>query len=215
MDLLRFRNLVFELAVKDFKNRFLGSYLGVLWSYIQPLIMILIMWFVFQVGFKSQPINNFPFILWLIAGLIPWYFFSDGLLGATNSILEHSYMVKKIVFRASILPIIKIISSLFVHIVFLVIIVVIFACYGYFPDLYFLQIFYYLFGMVVFILGLSWITASLIVFVKDVGQIVGIILQLGFWATPLFWSINIIPQKYIFIFKLNPIYYIKLTPKLK
>lgn len=67
--------LILELAKNDFKKRSAGSYLGIVWSFIQPMTTICVMWFVFSIGFKSPPIEGVPFILWLSAGMIPWFFF--------------------------------------------------------------------------------------------------------------------------------------------
>lgn len=202
------RKLIFELAKNDLKNRYLGSYLGIVWAFVQPIVTILIFWFVFQVGFKSAPIKNFPFILWLICGMIPWNFFSESVIGSTNSITDNGYLVKKVVFNVNTLPIVRILSSLFIHLFFIIIIFVLFLIYGYYPSIYNLQVFYYLFASIVLILGISWITSSLVIFFKDLGQIINILLQFGFWLTPIFWSFDIMPEKYHFIFKLNPMYYI-------
>ena len=106
------------------------------------------------------------------------------------------------------LPIVRILSSLFIHLFFIIIIFVLFLIYGYYPSIYNLQVFYYLFASIVLILGISWITSSLVIFFKDLGQIINILLQFGFWLTPIFWSFDIMPEKYHFIFKLNPMYYI-------
>jgi ABC-type polysaccharide/polyol phosphate export permease len=207
-DIFRSRRLIFELAKKDLQNRYLGSNLGIIWAFIQPAITILIFWFVFQVGFKSAPVGNFPFILWLICGMIPWFFFSESFMSATNSVLDNSYLVKKIVFRVSILPIIRIVSSLFIHLFFVIIIFVMFILYGYMPSIYNLQVIYYLFATIILVLGLSWITSSLVIFLRDLGQIIGILIQFGFWMTPIFWTLKTVPEKYQFILKLNPVYYL-------
>lgn len=207
-DIYRSRVLILALAKNDLRNRYLGSYLGIVWAFVQPIITILIFWFVFQVGFKSAPVENFPFILWLICGMIPWNFFSDSVLGSTNSILDNSYLVKKVVFNINALPIVRIISSLFVHIFFIALIFIMFFIYGYRPSIYNLQVFYYLFASIVLILGVSWITSSIVLFFRDLGQIVNILLQFGFWLTPIFWSFKIMPEKYLFLLKLNPMYYI-------
>ncbi len=202
------RSLLYSLAKSDFKQRYLGSYLGILWAFIQPTFTVLIFWFVFQVGFKAQPVDNFPFILWLIAGMIPWFFFSDSLASATNSIIENNFLVKKVVFRVSIVPIIKLISAFIVHLFFVFFMFLMFIYYGYTPTLYWLQIFYYMFATIVLLLGLSWITSSVVIFFRDMGQLVAMVLQFGFWLTPIFWSISIIPEKYHFLIKLNPLFYI-------
>ena len=207
-DIIRSRRLIMELTKKDFQTRYLGSYLGIFWAFIQPTISILIFWFVFQVGFKSMPVDNFPFILWLMSGMIPWNFFADSVSGATNSVLENSYLVKKVTFRVSILPIIKIMSALFIHLFFIVFLLIMFLIYGYTLDIHNIQIVYYFVATVVLVLGISWITSAVVVFLRDVGQLVAMVLQFGFWLTPIFWSLKMIPQKYYFLIKLNPFYYI-------
>ena len=192
----------------DFKQRYLGNLLGVLWAFIQPTATILVFWFVFQVGFKSQPVDNFPFILWLVAGMFPWFYFSEGLSTGTNSIMENSFLVKKVVFRVSLLPIIKLLSALVIHLFFIFFMFGMFIYYGYTPNIYWIQIIYYLFSVSVLLLGLSWITSSVVVFFKDIGQLVTVMIQFGFWLTPIFWSMNTVPEKYHWIIELNPLVYI-------
>lgn len=202
------RSLITKLVYNDFKVKYLGSFLGLLWAFIQPSVTIFIFWFVFQVGFKTQPIQDVPFLLWLLAGIIPWFFFADALGNATNSITDFSYLVKKIVFRVEFLPFIKIFSSLIIHLFFIVVLFGFMLGYGIAPSLHWLQIFYYLFATILLISGISMITCSLTVFLKDIGQLVGMLIQIGFWGTPIFWSISIIPAQYHWILKLNPVFYI-------
>lgn len=206
--LFKSRTLVYDLARRDIQARYLGSYLNFLWAFVQPTVTILLLWFVFEVGFRSPPVENYPFVLWLIAGIIPWFFFAESLSNATNSILEYSYLVKKVVFKVSVIPIIKILSALFIHLFFIVFIFFAFSSYGYMPRLCNLQIFYYLFATIVLVVGLSWITSALVIFVKDVGHIVAMLIQFGFWFTPIIWNIKMVPEKYQTLMKLNPAYYI-------
>ena len=130
----------------------------------------------FQVGFRTQSIDQHPYVLWLIAGLIPWFFFSDSLNAAMNSMQDYSYLVKKVVFKISILPIVKMLSALYVHLFFLIVLIVIYACNGYMPGAYTLQIIYYSVCMIALNLGLSYLTCSVLVFFKDLGQLCGRIL---------------------------------------
>ncbi len=206
--LFQSKKIIFELTKQDFKIKYLGSHLGLLWAFINPTVTLLIFWFVFQLGFKSRPVAEVPFILWLMCGIIPWFFFSEGLSSATISITEKSYLVQKVVFRVSTLPIIKILSALIIHIFFLIVLFIVFLAYGFIPDAYYLQVPYYLFAMIVLMLGLSWITSSVIIFLRDTAQIVSMILQFGYWLTPVFWSHTMLPQKYQPFIKLNPVYYI-------
>ena len=114
-DLFFKRKLIFELARNDFKTKYLGSYLGIIWAFLQPSVTIFILWFVFQVGFRSAPVNDVPFILWLMTGMVPWFFFAECLPNSTNSVVGNSYLVQKVVFSVGMLPIVKILSSLVVH----------------------------------------------------------------------------------------------------
>ncbi|WP_253735949.1 ABC transporter permease [Paenibacillus sp. FJAT-26967] len=201
--------LMFNLSINDFKARYTGSFLGIVWGIANPLITILVYWFVFEVGFRSgvRP-DGTPFIVWLACGMIIWFFFAESLSSSTHSFIEYSYLVKKVAFRIGILPIVKIISSFYNHLFFLIIFNIILIMYGYFPNVTYIQSFYYLICASYLLLGISLITSSLIVFVKDIGQVVGIIIQIGFWLIPIVWSTEILSDKYTKIFKLNPVYYI-------
>lgn len=202
------RQIYIQLIKHDFKQEYLGSYFGIGWAFFQPLFTTLILWFVFEKGFRSPPIQDFPFILWLICGLFPWQFLSTCISNGTNSIIANSYLVKKMVFRVSLLPIIKILSGLIIHTFFVGLIAVLFVSYGYFPNIYWLQIPYYVFCSFFLLLGIGWLTSSVVIFFKDISNIVGVFLQFGFWLTPIFWNAKILNLKLHLILKLNPLYYI-------
>jgi ABC-type polysaccharide/polyol phosphate export permease len=200
--------LIYELTKKDFQKKYIGSYLGILWAFINPIVTISVFWFVFQVGFKATPVDNFPFILWLVCGMVPWFFASETISTGTNSIIENDYLVKKVVFKVSLLPIIKVLSGLVIHVFFIIFIFIMFFYYKIIPDIYSIQLIYYGFSLCVLIVGITLISSSLIIYLKDIGQIINMVLQFGFWLTPIFWSLNQIPEKYQIFLKLNPFYYI-------
>lgn len=203
------RKLIFNLAKNDFKTKYAGSYLGIIWAFVNPVITIVVYWFVFEYGLRAgSPIKGVPYVLWLMSGLIPWFFYSDGLNGATNSMYEYSYLVKKVLFKISILPIVKIISTLFIQLVFIAFLFVVAFIYKVYPTVYMLQLFYYLFCIFFIILATSYMTSSIILFFKDLGQLINIFLQIGIWATPIMWSYNIVPERYQWIVKLNPMVYV-------
>ena len=213
VELYQNRQLIWKLSKNDFKTRYAGSYLGIVWAFVQPVITVLLYWFVFTVALPARAVAvkgdiQVPYILWLIAGIVPWFFFSEAWSNGTGALLEYNYLVKKVVFKISILPIIKIISALFVHVFFLAFTLILFSCYGYFPDLYTLQVFYYSACMFIFVLGLCYITCSIIIFFRDLGQIISILLQVGIWGTPILWNITTLPPKLRIVFKLNPMNYI-------
>ena len=207
-DVYENRHLVWKLAKNDFKTRYAGSYLGIFWAFVQPIVTVLVYWFVFAVGLRPAVPENPPFILYLLAGIVPWFFFSDALNSGTNALIEYSYLVKKVVFKISVLPIIKLISALFVHGFFVLFTVVLFTCYGYTPDLYTLQIFYYTLCMFLLVLGMVYATSAVVIFFRDLSQIINIVLQVGIWLTPIMWKLEGISERLQWIFKLNPLYYV-------
>ncbi|AIQ26311.1 ABC transporter permease [Paenibacillus sp. FSL H7-0737] len=202
------RKLIFSLAKNDFKTKYASSYLGIVWGFIQPLLTIVTYWFVFQVGLRSGSVSDVPFILWFIVAIIPWFFFSEALSSATNVYTEYSYLVKKVVFKIELLPIVKIISALFVHLFFILFIFVMYTGYGYYPNLYSFQMLYYLICTIMLVFSVSLVTSAIVLFFKDLNQIIIIILQIGFWFTPIGWSYAMLSDFWSKIFKLNPMFYI-------
>ena len=203
------RKLLFTLAYTDFKEQYSGSYLGIFWAILRPALFIVVIWFIFGMGFKAKPTTDgTPFILWLLCGFTPWFFFAEAVNKSMNAVVSNAYLVRKVAFRVSILPLVKILSALYMHVIFTAIVLSVFIFYGYTPTLYWLQIPYFMVCTIFLVLGLGWLTSALKVFIKDVGEIVGVIIQFGFWLTPIFWSIDIIPEKYQSLIKLNPMFYI-------
>jgi teichoic acid transport system permease protein len=207
-EIFKGRRLIFSLAKNDFKTKYASSYLGIVWGFIQPLLTIVTYWFVFQVGLRSGSVSDVPFILWFIVAIIPWFFFSEALSSATNVYSEYSYLVKKVVFKIELLPIVKIISALFVHLFFILFIFVMYTGYGYYPNLYSFQMLYYLICTIMLVFSVSLVTSAIVLFFKDLNQIIIIILQIGFWFTPIGWSYTMLPDFWSNVFKLNPMFYI-------
>lgn len=211
-DVYKNRRLVMKLAKNDFKTRYAGSYFGTFWAFVQPIVTIMVYWFVFSVGFRQNTKGiGVPFVLYLVAGIVPWFFFQDALVGGTNALLEYNYLVKKVVFNISVLPIVKILSALFVHGFFVVFTIILYAGYGRLPDWYVLQIFYYSACVFVLATGVVYVTCAVVVFFRDLTQIINIALQVGVWLTPIMWVAEDSLQGHPLIQKLlqlNPMYYI-------
>ncbi|WP_026510164.1 MULTISPECIES: ABC transporter permease [unclassified Butyrivibrio] len=200
--------LILSLVKNDLKSRYSGSALGIVWAYVQPLITVLVFWYVFQVGFRNPPVNNVQFILWFVAGYIPWTFFNDGLLSSTNVFYEYSYLVKKMKFKVWQLPIIKVLSSLCIHLFLMLFVIFLYLIYGYKPTIAWLSVPYYSLCVMMLLVGLSYLVGAVSVFFKDAAQLVNIILQLGFWMTPVFWAPESMNAKVIKVLRFNPLYYI-------
>ena len=208
VELISRRRAIVELTKRDFKSGYLGSYLGILWAFLLPLALTAIFWFVFQIGFNSQPVDKHPYILWLVCGMFPWFFFLDSINNGTGSITGNAFIVKKVAFSIGILPIVKILSALIIHIFFIGLIVVMFLIYGFSLDIYVIQVIYYLFCSVVLLVGITWITSSVVIFFRDLRPLIAIILQMGFYLTPIFWDLKILPPSFHFLLKFNPVFYI-------
>lgn len=202
------RELIVDLVKNDFKMRFSGSILGTLWAYIHPVITLLVYWFVFQVGLRNGDVQGVPFVMWFVAGLIPWFYFSEAWSGSTSCLLDYSYLVKKVLFDIDIIPSIRLFASFIVHLFFIGLMFVIYILNGYYPTIYWIQLIYYAICLAVITTGLSYITSSLIVFFRDLSQIVSVILEVGMWLTPIMWQDSMLPDYIRPIFMMNPLYYI-------
>lgn len=212
VELYQNRRLIWKLSKNDFKKRYAGSYLGAVWAMVQPVVTVVMYWLVFDRIFKSEgPMRGgieVPYVLFLTAGLVPWFFFSEALTNGTTALLEYNYLVKKVVFKISILPIIKIIAATFIHAFFAFVLIIIASAYGYYPSIYTLQIFYYSACMFIFVLAICYSTCAIVVFFRDLSQIINIVLQIGMWATPILWNIEELDGIWVTIFKINPLVYI-------
>ncbi|MBE3606331.1 ABC transporter permease [Campylobacter sp. RM13119] len=203
------RELLVSLIKNDFKKQYLGSYLGLVWAFVQPLTFVVVIWFVFEMGFRAAPTaDSTPFFLYLITGMIPWFFISNALINGTGAIVSNSFLVKKVSFRVSILPLIEIGSALIIHLALVGFLIITFLLYGYMPTVYWIQLPFYILCSIMLLLGLSWLTSAIRVFVKDIGNFITVLTQIGFWATPIFWSTEMVPEKYQWILRLNPAFYI-------
>lgn len=212
-ELYQSRRLIWKLAKNDFKKRYAGSYLGMVWAFVQPVVTVVMYWIVFDRVFdtRSQLVAGgieVPYVLYLTAGLVPWFYFTEALTNGTTALLEYNYLVKKVVFKISILPIIKVIAATFIHIFFVCVLFVIAIAYGYYPSIYTLQIFYYSLCEFVLVLAISYVTCAVVVFFRDLQQIISIALQIGMWATPILWDISVLSDRMKPFFKLNPMVYI-------
>ena len=202
------KSLIFLMAKREVATQYVGSMLGFVWTFINPMIMIFVFWVVFSVGFRVQPTNDVPFVVWLTAGMASWFVFASIVQASAGAIVSNAHLIKKTLFHSQVLPVINVISCLITHAVFLTLLIGLIIFQNMPFSLYFFQLFYYILCMSYLALGFGWIVSALNPFLRDIGQIVGVVLQVGFWATPIFWDINIMPAKLQIYFKLNPMFYV-------
>jgi len=204
----RHQTMILALAGRELQSRYVGTLGGILWTFVHPLAVITIFYFVFAVGFKSQGPDGAPFMLWFVCGLVPWFFFNETLLAATDSITRHAHLIKKTVFPSEILPVVNITAGLVPHAVFLLIVAGLLAWFGVSLMAGRLLVVYFLFCTCVFLIGLGWLLSAIQVFYRDVSHALPIVLNLGFWSTPIIWSADMIPEEYRGLLFFNPMYYI-------
>lgn len=210
-------SLIMRLAVYETKSKYQMNYLGILWQFLNPLIQMLAYWFVFGMGIRGgQPIViggiEVPFIIWMLAGLIPWFFISPTILDGSNSIFKRINMVAKMNFPISILPSVVIISNLFSYFVMMGIYLIVLISYGIYPDLHWIQYFYYLICMIVFMFSFSLLNSTISIIVRDYHFLLQAGTRLLFFLLPVFWNIaeRMTGDKAWIVdaLKLNPLFYV-------
>lgn len=209
LDIYNKKELLIELVKRDFQKQYMGSYLGFIWVYLQPLLFVFVIYVIFNFGLKgSNSIDNTPFIVHLTTGMVVWFYISGNLNTNTSVIKNHSFLLKKIDFRLSMLPIVNLISSFASHLFLIFIAVIVALLNGMELSIYIFQLVYYFISMSFLLLGIGWLTSSTQLFISDVSKIMALVVTFGFWLTPIFWDIHTVPQKYQWMINLNPFTYI-------
>lgn len=201
-------SVISALAWTDFKKRYAGSHLGAAWAFIQPVVTVAVFWFVFVFGVRAQPVQGVSFLVWLVCGLVPWFYFSEGLLSISNVLIEYSYLVKKIVFRIELLPFVKLLPALMIHLFFMILMLVVAVTSGVRPGWGLVQLFYYGIALTALVAAIGQLTVSVMPFFKDLGNVIGIFLQFGMWMTPIMWEQSKLPPDFHWIVFANPVTYI-------
>ena len=143
---------------------------------------------VFQFIFGMQGDNGSPYVVWFLPGMAIWQCINDTIMSASMSIRNYSYLVKKVVFPVDIIPIISLVGSSFVSLFLILVASIICIIYGYVPNI--LTIIYILFSLYIFIIAFTRFTSALTTLVPDFSNLLGILMQLFFWATPVVWSLT-------------------------
>ena len=194
LELMRYRELVYNLVVRELKARYKNSALGFLWSLLNPLAMMAVFTVVFTVIMPSH-IAKFP--IFLLCGLLPWNFFSSGLLVSINSIVGNANLVKKVYFPREVLPISSVLANL---VNFLLSLVVLFSALIAFriplsPWLWMLPV--VIVVQTCFILVVAFILSTLNVFYRDTIMIMDVVILAWFFLTPIFYPIDSLPRNYL------------------
>jgi len=209
-DHIAYRQQIFKLAKADLVKTYRGAALGWSWAIIKPAVTIFVYWFAFSVGLRrATEVSGFPYFLWLIAGIIPWFYISDMIASGTDTIRRYSYLVTKMRFPVSTIPTFVSISKFMVQIILIIIMLVIFTIMGYPPDIYLLQLPFYILLMFVFCTIWSLFASLLAAISKDFGNLVKSMITAIFWLSGIMWDPATISIPWVKKFlMLNPVTYL-------
>jgi len=210
-DIYRSRYILWTMVLKDIKARYTGSLFGSLWLVLIPIYQILLYTFVFSIILRvrfEEESTTLSFVIYLLAGLIPWIFFSEATNRGINTFIENAHLIKKIKFPAEICTLSVIFSSAVTFFIYMLFYVLMLLFHGTI-NLKTLPFFLFPFTLqVLIILGLSFGFGSLTVFFRDITQGIGMVLNLLFFLTPIVYPVKTIPYKLKWVFLINPFYYI-------
>jgi lipopolysaccharide transport system permease protein len=202
------RRIITELTRRDFMTKYVQNLLGLSWAILEPLAMMLILWIVFSEIFHRPQRMDYPFVVFLLSGIVAYDFFNKTINQTTRSIHTFSFLVKQVNFRVAVVQLIMIFTELIIHFIVLAIVIPIFLLNGIAPSFYWLQVFYYMFCSCILLMGISWFTASVVLFFPDIKIIISIIMRMLFFMTPIFWTPATMAPKLVNIFKFNPLFYL-------
>lgn len=210
VSLWRNRELIFASAKREVLGRYRGSAFGVLWSFFNPLFMLTVYTFVFSVVFKARwgsHDNNSKteFALVLFAGLIVFNLFAECINRAPTLIISNPNYVKKVIFPLEVLPFVVLLSAVYHVVVSLLVWIVVYGILFGIPHATVLFFPLILFPLMLFIMGLCWLLASLGVFFRDISQIIGVVVTVLMFLSPIFYPASALPEKYRGLLYMNPL----------
>lgn len=200
-EIYNYRQMISSLVNKELKVRYKGSILGFFWTFLNPLLQLIIYTIVFSVILKSS-IKNFH--IYLFVGLVPWIFFTTCIQAGSISIVTNKDLVKKIYFPRIVLPIATV-NAAFMNMIYTMIVVILTVFFSeiglswYILLLPFIMILQY-----IMVLGITFVFAALNVFFRDLEYILSIVLMAWFYLTPIVYTIDMVPKEYRGIFFINP-----------
>lgn len=205
--------LIRRLSLYELKSKNKSNYLGMAWEVINPLIQILIYWFVFGAIRERAPIEinenmEVPFILWLLGGFILWNFFYQATIQGSKSIYSRLAMLSKMNFPMSVIPNYVIFSQFYIHLVMLLFTILIFQFSGYIISVYYLQFVYFIFATFCLTFSIALITSTLSTIIRDIHMFLNATLRMVLYLSPILWQITILPGNLATILKANPLYYL-------
>ena len=206
-------SLLYQLTLRDFRQRYVGSMLGWLWGVIHPLVLLAIYWFLFRHAFGArlppeEATDNYP--LFLFAGTLPWLLFSETLTRSAPALNEYSALIKRSVFPSEAVPLSILASTGATHLLSLVVLLGAAIAWGHPPSSGLALLPLWALPLALFSLGLAWCAAAFQVYLKDTAQVLSVVLMAWFWATPIFLPEAFYRGRVDFVLDWNPLRYVAL-----
>ncbi len=202
-----YKKQIYKLAKADLVKTYRGSALGWSWAIIKPVVTIFVYWFAFSIGLRAgKPVNGYPFFLWLVASVVPWFYMSEMITGGTDCIRRYSYLVTKMKFPVSTIPTFVNISKFMIHVMLIYIVIVLFRVFGYTPDIYLLQLPVYMLLTFIFFNVWGLFSAPLGAMSKDYVNLVKSFITAVFWLSGILWDPNTVKNAVLRkVLKVNPV----------
>mgnify|MGYP000995213177 CR=1 FL=1 len=213
---IKYFYLIRRLSWYELKSKNKSNYLGIAWEVLNPSIQILIYWFVFGTINKRADVEvipgmDVPFIGWLLGGFIIWNFFYQATIQGSKSIYTRLGMLSKMNFPMSVIPNFIMFSEFYVHLIMILITVILLQFMGFFINIYYLQLFYFVFATLALTFSIALITSTLSTIIRDVHMLLNSILRMLLYLTPVLWPMtSMFSDKILLlkVIKLNPLYYL-------
>lgn len=204
------RRRLIRLANYELKKQNSGTVLGFIWNFLNPALQIFVYWFVFAVGLRSSTMQNgYPYIIWMIAGIVPWFYISAAMNASTTSIYAYSSVLKRMKFPVAIVPVKTVVAQFISHLWSMLVLIAIMLAYGVrFNIINILLLLYYMLCSLCFLISYALVISSITVLFKDWQKILNSVLRLLFYISPVVWNTETLDKGLLKIIKLNPLYYL-------
>lgn len=201
---------IYSIAKYEIIADFSDSKLGIFWNFANPLIQTLTYWFVFGIVFNHQAVSGYPYIVWMLGGMVVWFFISPCITDGCNAIYRKNDVITKMKFPVSILPMTVILQKLFDHCCLMVILVLVFAGNGVFPNVHWLGLIYYTICAMAFAVSLSLTTSVLNMLARDTRKLILACMRLLLYLSPVLWEIDRFKEGTLIrkVLECNPIFYV-------
>lgn len=207
---IEWRSQIFKLAKADIIKTYSGAALGWAWAIVKPTVTILVFWFAFSIGLRNGGDKaGYPFILWMTAGMLPWFYMSDMITQGAGAVRRYKYLVTKMKFPVSTIPTFVGLAKLSIHLCLLIIVMIIYILFGFYPDIYFLQLPVYMLFMVMFFIVWGLFSSMLSAMSSDFLNLVKSFTTAIFWMSGILWDVNTIHIRWLKVcLYFNPVTYI-------